>query len=868
MTTRIKLRRDTAANWTANNPILALGEAGIETDNNNIKYGDGITPWNDLDYPAAIKAREQGGFITEIGLQPSESPFDDQWLASVAVDDDGNSYYVGGYDEDDGIWWERNLVVKLNPLGGVEWQRRLTITEGDEGYGTSISVDPTNGQLVTVNEFWISTGSHSIYAPTIIRLDPATGDIVGYPTIISDAANIHDATPYGSSDYGNIYINAITMDNDGNSILAGTKYGDQKEIPVTPLLGSTGSVLIISSSTFTAAEYPRYSGYDDAWWVKGTDLNNKTGINAVNMFDNVSGTSNSSSGTGATFDFYYNNKVAQVKTYNQGINYQPGDVITIPADQINGLTSATITVINVGGSGELYYRNWYYNQTDWSYTYEPDKSKVYLYVDDGDVAFESTGTWTIVHNYNANAFVWSPDGGTPWNLSVGDSSYDQFDTVAVDSNNNIFAGGKGYTDTSTDGYEGQPEYYGSVVKISQAGEQLWAKSLEIVDGGEGWEVTGLTVDSNDDVITVQDGGSGLVTKIDNNGAPIWRKTFDNAPMNMWDGSITTDEDDNIYVVSSMDSAYSQEDDLQILKIASDGDLIWQRSLGTWANENTAWYDPSKALTAKNGMLYIAGNTNGASNNIGVTIALPTDGTGLGDYQSNNWRYQETDWSGWGAYTANSTMTNLVITSTATSLTVTTSTMYTSTSSSWSVNVTPILHGFGGEVVGVKSLTFEDGSVQTSAAGTMTRSAEGQVWSEDSVTLRLEHAGQFIVFNNNWDGYDQYCDVYIPHNNDVAFPIGTEITFVKDERTDLIYFWPQYGNNEIHIVPAGLAPDYGYYNGDVFDGGEGWAVVGNPTNNHQSPGNGQWNTPGVIKLLKIDVNRWMLSTTPGQDIIQY
>jgi len=94
MTTRIKLRRDTAANWTANNPILALGEAGIETDNNNIKYGDGITPWNDLDYPPAVKAREQGGFITEIGQQPSVFPYDDQWLSSVAVDDDSRMYVI------------------------------------------------------------------------------------------------------------------------------------------------------------------------------------------------------------------------------------------------------------------------------------------------------------------------------------------------------------------------------------------------------------------------------------------------------------------------------------------------------------------------------------------------------------------------------------------------------------------------------------------------------------------------------------------------------------------------------------------------------------------------------------------------------
>jgi hypothetical protein len=50
MTTRIKLRRDTAANWTANNPILALGEPGLDTDNNAVKYGDGVTAWNSLPY--------------------------------------------------------------------------------------------------------------------------------------------------------------------------------------------------------------------------------------------------------------------------------------------------------------------------------------------------------------------------------------------------------------------------------------------------------------------------------------------------------------------------------------------------------------------------------------------------------------------------------------------------------------------------------------------------------------------------------------------------------------------------------------------------------------------------------------------------
>lgn len=44
----IQLRRDTAANWTETNPVLAQGEAGMEIDTKIIKIGDGITNWNNL----------------------------------------------------------------------------------------------------------------------------------------------------------------------------------------------------------------------------------------------------------------------------------------------------------------------------------------------------------------------------------------------------------------------------------------------------------------------------------------------------------------------------------------------------------------------------------------------------------------------------------------------------------------------------------------------------------------------------------------------------------------------------------------------------------------------------------------------------
>ena len=50
MATKIQVRRDTAADWTSNNPTLAAGEIGFESDTNKFKIGDGATAWTSLNY--------------------------------------------------------------------------------------------------------------------------------------------------------------------------------------------------------------------------------------------------------------------------------------------------------------------------------------------------------------------------------------------------------------------------------------------------------------------------------------------------------------------------------------------------------------------------------------------------------------------------------------------------------------------------------------------------------------------------------------------------------------------------------------------------------------------------------------------------
>jgi hypothetical protein len=92
--TVIKVRRDSAANWTSANPTLAAGEIGFESDTNQIKIGNGSLAWTALDYAS-------GGASVEISQTAPASPDEGNvWFNST----DGRAYIY--YD----AFW-----VDLNP---------------------------------------------------------------------------------------------------------------------------------------------------------------------------------------------------------------------------------------------------------------------------------------------------------------------------------------------------------------------------------------------------------------------------------------------------------------------------------------------------------------------------------------------------------------------------------------------------------------------------------------------------------------------------------------------------------------------------------------------------------------------------------
>jgi len=63
----IKHRGDTAANWTAANPVLAAREIGLELDTQLFKVGDGVTPWAELGYWGQLPTHNHDGDYAAAG---------------------------------------------------------------------------------------------------------------------------------------------------------------------------------------------------------------------------------------------------------------------------------------------------------------------------------------------------------------------------------------------------------------------------------------------------------------------------------------------------------------------------------------------------------------------------------------------------------------------------------------------------------------------------------------------------------------------------------------------------------------------------------------------------------------------------------
>jgi len=131
-------RRDTAANWTAENPTLLAGEIGVESDTGYWKIGNGSTAWTSL------------GYVT--GTQLSAYPIVDEDIAAaaeIAVSKlaDGAARQLLQTDAaGTGVEWTDNVDVPgtFDVTGAATFDDDVTIQGDLTVNGTTTTIDTQN----------------------------------------------------------------------------------------------------------------------------------------------------------------------------------------------------------------------------------------------------------------------------------------------------------------------------------------------------------------------------------------------------------------------------------------------------------------------------------------------------------------------------------------------------------------------------------------------------------------------------------------------------------------------------------------------------------------------------------------------------
>jgi len=124
MAVQIQLRRDTAANWTTNDPTLAAGEFAIETDTDKYKIGDGSTAWTSLAYSSLPSTSISNALVDAVGDIIHASA--DNTVAKLAVGTNDHVLTADSTVSGVGIKWAAPAAAAAGSLTGATMASGVT----------------------------------------------------------------------------------------------------------------------------------------------------------------------------------------------------------------------------------------------------------------------------------------------------------------------------------------------------------------------------------------------------------------------------------------------------------------------------------------------------------------------------------------------------------------------------------------------------------------------------------------------------------------------------------------------------------------------------------------------------------------------
>ena len=299
MSVTIQERRDTAANWTAANPVLHSGEFGVETDTSKLKLGDGATTWTALAYwggGGTSGLPQIAGSAATVGPSQFITPVNfATWRAALArvrsgtgsakIMCVGDSTTSGDWISNVNLTWPTQFTGLLNSYlapaaqtwGG--WHGTQAT-----GADTRITVGTgwTLGTSITIN-YWSSGTSGAIlsYAPSSAANGPASVDSCTIWYI-------------QNSGHGGFTVNV-----DGGSTLATVNSGS----PVTAIVTSV-TVTFTAGASHTINVVP--TGVGGSVYILGFDAFLST-ANTIRVYNPAIGGSRAADWANTSVDYYPGN---------------------------------------------------------------------------------------------------------------------------------------------------------------------------------------------------------------------------------------------------------------------------------------------------------------------------------------------------------------------------------------------------------------------------------------------------------------------------------------------------------------------------------------------------------------------------------
>jgi hypothetical protein len=216
-TYRIQLRRGTGSEWSAQNPTLALGELGYETDTGNVKIGDGASSWNSLNryfgIQGSVGAQGAQGTQGRLGAQGTQGLQGTQGILGaqgsqgpLGVGAQGAAGSAQGAIGTQGLQGSTGAgtqgVQGLQGVGGISGSRTYSVTNsGSSSYIIDGSNNPTLNLLRGFTYiFNVNASGH----PFWIKTAQVTGTGSAYSSGVTnngiDSGTITFAVPYDAPD--------------------------------------------------------------------------------------------------------------------------------------------------------------------------------------------------------------------------------------------------------------------------------------------------------------------------------------------------------------------------------------------------------------------------------------------------------------------------------------------------------------------------------------------------------------------------------------------------------------------------------------------------------------------------------------------